>query len=89
MVEQNEAMCAEDGVRAYSVVSVAREGACSICWQDVLEAAELACTEIYDDGSHRRDALYICQGCAYRVGALFAPHNAGKELYNGSIQPAA
>ena len=76
----------EDGVRSYSVVHIDRDGVCDICLQDVLETAELARTEIYDDGASRRDALHICQGCTYRVGALFATHNAGKELYCGVLQ---
>jgi hypothetical protein len=76
----------EDGWRTYSVVRVYPGAVCDICLQDVTETAELACTEIGDDDSRRRDALDICQGCAYRVGALFGAHNAGKELYCGVLQ---
>jgi hypothetical protein len=80
----------EDGVRSYSVVSVDRGGVCDICLQDVTETAEIVRTELYDDdGASRSDTLHICEGCAYRIGALFAPHNAGKELFCGVLQDAA
>lgn len=79
----------EDGVRTYSVARVYRGGVvCSICLQDVTEAAELSCTDIYDDDERRTDTLDICPGCAYRIGSLFAPHNAGKELFCGVMQDA-
>lgn len=77
----------EDGVRTRSVVQVHRGGGmCSVCLEDVPETAEIAQTEIYNDGHHRRDAVEICQGCAYRVGALFA--HPGKELFCGILRPA-
>jgi len=79
----------EDGVRTYSVVRVYRgDGECGICRQNVPEVAELSCTDIYDDDASRTATLDICEGCAYRVGALFAPHNAGKELFCGVLQAA-
>jgi hypothetical protein len=82
----------EDGVRTYSVVSVYPGVVCDICLQDVPETAELVRTDVYDDGdgrdSRRSDTLYICQGCAYRVGGMFNPHNAGKELFCGGVQDA-
>jgi hypothetical protein len=86
--ETDEIQMREDeGVRSYSVVSVYRDGAmCDICLQNVLDTAELASTELYDDGASRRDTLNVCSGCAYRVGALFAPYNAGKELFCGVLQ---
>jgi hypothetical protein len=82
-------MRGEDGVRVYSVVRVDRGGVCDICLQDVTETAELSRTDVYDDAASRTDTLDICEGCAYRVGALFAPHNAGKELFCGVLQDAA
>lgn len=78
----------DDGVRTYSVARVYRGGVCDICLQDVTQTAELSRTERYDDEQTRTDALDICEGCAYRVGALFAPHNAGKELFCGVLQDA-
>lgn len=85
--ETDEIQMREDaGVRTYSVVRVCREGVCDICGQAALAVAELSRTDIYDDDVRHRDALDICEGCAYRVGALFAPHNAGKELFCGVLQ---
>jgi hypothetical protein len=79
----------EDGVRSYSVVRVYRgDVVCYICRKDVPEVAELSCTDVYDNDKTHRDALDICEGCAYRVGALFAPRNAGKELFCGLLQDA-
>ncbi|MET0648640.1 MAG: hypothetical protein ABW208_18670 [Pyrinomonadaceae bacterium] len=51
--------------------------------------AELARTELYDDGESRLDTLQMCEGCAYRIAALFDARNAGKELFCGILQPAA
>lgn len=78
----------EDGVRMYSVVRVYRDGVCDICKEDVLATAEISSTEIYEDDETRADTLDICQGCAYRVAALFDARNAGKELYCGVMQDA-
>src|SRR5688500_13929250 len=61
----------EDGVRSYSVVRVYRGGVCDICLKDVTHTAEISRTERYVDDETRTDALDICEGCAYRVGALF------------------
>jgi hypothetical protein len=87
--EENEIQMREEGgVRTYSGVRVYRGGVvCSICLQDVTEAAELSRTERYDDDKTHTDTLDICQGCAYRVGALFDARNAGKELFCGVLQP--
>jgi hypothetical protein len=82
----------EDGVRMYSVVRVDRDAICDICFQDAPETAELDRTEIYDGGereSCRGDVLRICQGCTYRIGSMFDPHNAGKELFCGALQDAS
>lgn len=89
-LEEEEIQMREgDGVTTHSVVQVHRGGGrCSVCLEDVPETAEIAQTEVYDDGHRRRDAVEICPGCAYRVGALFAPHNAGKELFCGVLQDA-
>jgi hypothetical protein len=78
----------EEGVRIYSGARVYREAVCDICLQDVSAVAELSRTDIYDAGASRSDTLDLCEGCAYRIGALFAPHNAGKELYCGVMQDA-
>jgi hypothetical protein len=86
--EENEIQVREeDGVRTCSAVRVYRgDVVCSICLRDVTAVAEFSRTDAYDDGKSHQDALDICEGCAYRVGALFAPHNAGKELFCGVWQ---
>jgi hypothetical protein len=80
---------AENGVGMYSVVRVSRGAFCDICFQDATETAELNRTEIHGRGrreSRRGDVLHICRGCAYRVGGMFEPQHAGKELFNGVLQ---
>lgn len=79
----------EDGVKMYSVVRIDRGAACEVCFQDVTETAKICRTEIHGRvgrESRRWDELYICEGCAYRVGSMFDTRNAGKELFQGVLQ---
>jgi hypothetical protein len=79
----------EDGVLTRSAVRVYRgDLACFICLKDVPEAAELSCTDVYDDDKSHREALDICEGCAYRVATLFDARYAGKGLFCGVLQDA-
>lgn len=83
----------EDGVSMYSVVKVAAGGCCGICFQEAMQTAEIDVTEIHNTeggGPYGRGAsLFICEGCAYRIGGMFAASNADKELFNGQLQNTA
>lgn len=77
----------EDGVRMYTVARVEPHMTCEMCFQNVPEVVRVERTEAHIGVTYLRiESLCLCQGCLYRIGSLFDVRNAGKQLFNGTLE---